>query len=50
MIRMSKVRNPPSLVADSMLDPRVIDPDQELVDFSAMDGWVFNAGDYPAPQ
>lgn len=37
MIRMSKVRNPPSLVADSMLDPRLIDPDQELVDFSGMD-------------
>ncbi|MEO6828012.1 MAG: MarR family transcriptional regulator [Microbacteriaceae bacterium] len=34
---MSKVRNPQSQVADSMLDPRVIDPGQRLVTFSGMD-------------
>ena len=34
---MAKHRNPSRKVADSMLDPRVIDPDQQLVHYSAMD-------------
>lgn len=34
---MSEPRNRRLQVADSMLDPRVIDPDQQLVDYSAMD-------------
>ena len=34
---MRESRNLPSRDADTMLDPRVIDPRQELVDYSAMD-------------
>lgn len=35
---MSEPRNrPPSEAADSMLDPRVLDPNQELIDYSSMD-------------
>jgi DNA-binding MarR family transcriptional regulator len=34
---VSEFRNIPSDVHDAMLDPRVVDPGQELVDYSAMD-------------
>lgn len=34
---MSEPRNRPSSVADSMLDPRIIDPHRELVDYSTLD-------------